>query len=547
MAESMITATAWVPRGFAAQYPKRLQIDEAEFDRIAELAKLQLEDAQEDLEEAKAEEQQAAAGGGVKIAQDDEMEVEDDDEEEPEKPLGKEDKDDDLREYNLDNYDEPTEEEKAEGQSMGMFGNVKSLAYHQPGEEDPYITLKDDDDAEEREELQILDSDNLLVVGKVEDEVAHLEVYVYEDEADNLYVHHDIMLPAIPLCLEWLDLPVNTIATDKDARGNFIAIGTTDPDIEIWNLDVVDSMFPDAILGAKGDEKTKKKKKKKVKANDNYHVGAVQALAGNRQHRNLLASGSADKTLKLWDLTMAKCAQSYSYHTDQVCAIAWNPTQATTILSGSYDRTVVWADMRAPDAKMPRWGVESDVEHIKWDPHDNNYFYVSTEAGLVHFHDTRVLPASPADTKPVWTLQAHDKAVSSFDINPIIPGFLATGSMDKTVKLWNTQTASGGPSMVVSRDMDVGKVFATNFAPDAEVGFRLAVAGSKGVVTVWDTSTNAGVRRAFGDRVKSRAGKEDKEDRMVLPDAASDSESESGEDDDEDDDAEPDGWSSEED
>ena len=26
---------------------------------------------------------------------------------------------------------------------MGMFGNVKSLAYHESNEEDPYITLKE--------------------------------------------------------------------------------------------------------------------------------------------------------------------------------------------------------------------------------------------------------------------------------------------------------------------------------------------------------------------------------------------------------------------
>lgn len=49
---SMVTATAWVPRGFAAPFPTKYEFDEAEFDRIAKLAKLQLDDAQEDLEEA---------------------------------------------------------------------------------------------------------------------------------------------------------------------------------------------------------------------------------------------------------------------------------------------------------------------------------------------------------------------------------------------------------------------------------------------------------------------------------------------------------------
>lgn len=50
---SMITATAWVPRGFAAPFPTKYDFDEEEFQRIADLAKLQLDDAQEDLENAR--------------------------------------------------------------------------------------------------------------------------------------------------------------------------------------------------------------------------------------------------------------------------------------------------------------------------------------------------------------------------------------------------------------------------------------------------------------------------------------------------------------
>jgi periodic tryptophan protein 1 len=53
---SMITATAWVPRGFAAPFPTKYTFDEEEFQRIAELAKLQLDDANEDLEEAQKQE-----------------------------------------------------------------------------------------------------------------------------------------------------------------------------------------------------------------------------------------------------------------------------------------------------------------------------------------------------------------------------------------------------------------------------------------------------------------------------------------------------------
>ncbi|RMZ82448.1 hypothetical protein DV737_g2053, partial [Chaetothyriales sp. CBS 132003] len=353
---------------------------------------------------------------------------------------------------------------------MAMFGNVRALAYHAPGEEDPYLVLpagENESDADEREELQILPTDNLILAAKVEDEVAHLEVMVYEDDADNLYVHHDIMLPAVPLCLEWIDVPVGSDA-DKRQQGNFVAVGTMSPEIELWDLDV-------------------------------YHVDAVLALAANRQHRNLLASASADKTVKLWDLKTCQCAKSYTMHTDKVCALDWHPTEGTVLLSGSYDRTVVATDMRAPDAVAPRWRVDADVERVRWDSHDPNFFYVTTESGLVYYFDARKAPKSLDKTsKPVWMLQAHDGPVSAFDINPAVQGFLATGSEDKTIKLWSVQ--DNKPSMVVGRKLEVGRIFAANFGPDAEVAFRLSVAGSRGQVQVWDTSTNSAVRSAFAGR-----------------------------------------------
>lgn len=66
----MITATAWVPRGFAAPFPTKYEFDEDEFQRIAELAKLQLDDANEDLDDAR---KNAAEGNG-----EDEMDKDDD-------------------------------------------------------------------------------------------------------------------------------------------------------------------------------------------------------------------------------------------------------------------------------------------------------------------------------------------------------------------------------------------------------------------------------------------------------------------------------------
>jgi periodic tryptophan protein 1 len=66
---SMITATAWVPRGFAAPFPTKYNFDEEEFQRIAELAKLQLDDANDELDEARNE---GAKGRGADTMEDEE-------------------------------------------------------------------------------------------------------------------------------------------------------------------------------------------------------------------------------------------------------------------------------------------------------------------------------------------------------------------------------------------------------------------------------------------------------------------------------------------
>ena len=509
--------------------------------RISKLAKLELDDAKEDLEEARKalDNSDDAPTNGSASKADEEDDDSDDDNENADEDEGKiADDDDDLKEYDMDNYDnEPDivhgggdDDDDDDEPSNSIFGNIKSLAYHTDNKDDPYITLpeNEDEDDEEREELQVLPTDNMVLSARIEDEVAHLEVYVYEDDADNLYVHHDCLLPSIPLCVEWVGTKVGAEAATATG-GNFAAVGTMEPEIELWDLDVVDSMYPNTILGQSNvpdmaETLSKKKKKKSKKANPAFHVDAVLALAANRAHRNLLASASADKTTKLWDLTTCTAAHSYAHHTDKVCALAWHPTQTSVLLSGSYDRTIVAADMRAPQqATVPRWGVESDVELLRWDPHDDHRFYASTENGILHCFDARTIPSKPEASRPVWRLQAHEKSLSALAVNPVVPGFIATGSTDRSVKLWSVPDNAGtegigGPSLVASRDLGVGKVFAAHFAPDDAVAFRLAVGGSKGAVQVWDTSTNKAVREAFATRVKlpaARAGDAEGKERLV--------------------------------
>ena len=53
----------------------------------------------------------------------------------------------------------------------------------------------------QRSLLNFRGTDNLVLFGHVQGENSTLEVYIYNDTEDVLYVHHDILLPSFPLAL----------------------------------------------------------------------------------------------------------------------------------------------------------------------------------------------------------------------------------------------------------------------------------------------------------------------------------------------------------
>lgn len=110
--------------------------------------------------------------------------------------------DQDLKQYNLSDYE-------SEQEDSALFSHMKGLSYYPSNDQDPYLKLQDEDTLEES---QILETDHLIVMAKTFDEMSHLEVYVYEKEDENLYVHHDILLPSFPLALEWLDYGKDGVA-----------------------------------------------------------------------------------------------------------------------------------------------------------------------------------------------------------------------------------------------------------------------------------------------------------------------------------------------
>lgn len=95
-------------------------------------------------------------------------------------------------------------------------------------------------------------------------------------------------------------------------------------------------------------------------------------------NRNILASGSADKSIVLWDLEKLKQATKIKNHKDRVQAVKFHPIESFSLLSGSCDSTVALYDCRNPNANKKIWTLESDIERVVWDTLEPNNF-------LVHF------------------------------------------------------------------------------------------------------------------------------------------------------------------
>ncbi|KAJ2786475.1 rRNA-processing protein [Coemansia interrupta] len=459
----MISAVAWIRKGVAAEKPTKYEMTEEEYARLQAVADAEIGSAKRELK---------------KKSKLDASILED--------PA--------LKDFNLEDYSSASEagdsdseaEENAAG-DINVFSNIKGLSYYADASEDPYLQ-QDDGSDEEAEEMRIFNSDNLLLVAKTEDDISSLEVCVFESESDNLFVHHDFMLPAFPLCVEWMDFSVGRKAASGGA-GNYVAVGTFEPRIEIWDLDTTDNAYPDLVLGS-NDRKQLRRMRGKPHAE--FHTDAIMGLSWNRLARNLLASSSADTTVKLWDLAAATCVQSYTHHTGKVQAVQWHPSEASVMLTGAYDRRVAAFDSRAP-AAVSWWATDADVESVMWDVHSPSHFYVATESGAVRYYDVRNVQEGKG-SEPVYTLVAHAEAVSAMDQHPHVRGLLVTGSADETVKVWDLR--DGRPSMVVSRNPDVGGVFAARFCPDEPM--LLAVAGSGGETRIWDMATNPHVRSVFG-------------------------------------------------
>eukprot|EP00613_Pedinella_sp_CCMP2098_P073345 CAMPEP_0171905444 /NCGR_PEP_ID=MMETSP0993-20121228/5215_1 /TAXON_ID=483369 /ORGANISM="non described non described, Strain CCMP2098" /LENGTH=619 /DNA_ID=CAMNT_0012536925 /DNA_START=66 /DNA_END=1925 /DNA_ORIENTATION=+ len=523
----MICALEFVPSGGLRREPLKYDMSVEE---IEELRK-----------QASAEEGGAAAEEDGEGAEEEFEDIEEGAEEDEEGL----DKDGLPKSLRMDQYDE--EDDGFAASVMAGGGMLRDAVDKHLGESDEEGSDVDDN---------VVESSDLVILGaRTDEDSSILEVNCFDPANGNLWVHHDITLAAFPLSLAFLDT-APSLRADGGNTGAYVAVGTFKPAIEIWNLDVLDPLEPSATLGGedlaaasallkeaeeknKHSKKDKKKKKKSggsakqamaaVTLVEGSHSDAVMGLSWNRLQRQVLASASADTTVKLWDVSTQQCSLTLSHHADKVQSVCWHPSQPAVLASGSYDKSVCVLDVRLPTA-VSVLAMPADIEDVAWDPWSPERVVGTCENGQVCCYDPR-MPSTP-----LWTLQAHGKgqAVSKIAFAPHIRGLFATASTDKTVKLWDSLAADftspsssasegaaftaeaatvggeggggGGvsapaanpPTCVGQREMGVGKLFSLGWCGDASNPWTLATAGSKATLALWETDESEAVKSRFG-------------------------------------------------
>jgi len=464
----IISSLRWVPKGCFSLHPKKADL----FTTNEEIEKYKQDMEEQEQYEImrKKYEESSAAMTDVDI-----------------------DNDEELKEYNMADYD--NEEEIDVQQEL-----FKSLGMsHVAPENDVYLKRNEgemeEDSDEEEEELK--PTDYQLVSCHNEDEgVSTLQVHIYEPDDQNLFVHHDVMLQNFALCVEWLSYLPGSAANNSSGKRNLAAVGTFDPIIEIWDLDVVDALQPVGNLGSVAEPEPVTSKSKKKKAfvkpntqNDKTHTAPVLSLAWHPLHYNILASSSEDRTIKVWDLQTCESKFSLNQlHSTPITGISWHPREANVLLSGGFDKKCLVIDSNSK-SKM-EYSVPHDVESVAWNPHFLNAFTVSLSSGIMMTYDIR------NQKTPIHKWQAHapKMAVSDFSYSEVAPNLLVTCSHDGTVKFWNQNCAESAqqPQEIESADIGYGQCYTVSFYENF-----LAIGAQKGKLQVLNCLKNEKLRPLF--------------------------------------------------
>jgi small GTP-binding protein len=219
------------------------------------------------------------------------------------------------------------------------------------------------------------------------------------------------------------------------------------------------------------------------------HAGAIYCVTFSPDGKSAL-SGSADKTVRLWDVETGGCLRVLEGHSDSVLGVAWGPDGHRAV-SASADKTVRIWDLETGSGTRVLEGHSANVLCVAWSP-DGRHALSGARDRTVRLWDVETGDC-------VRVLEGHSARVLSVAWSPDSRRAV-TGSGDGTVRLWDVE--SGACSRVLEGHSD--RVESVAWSPDG----RCVLSGADDhTLRLWDVKTGGCLRVLEGhsDSVRSVA------------------------------------------
>ncbi|XP_028049933.2 glutamate-rich WD repeat-containing protein 1 isoform X2 [Monomorium pharaonis] len=175
------------------------------------------------------------------------------------------------------------------------------------------------------------------------------------------------------------------------------------------------------------------------------HLSEGFGLDWSHMELGTLASGDCKGNIHIWRID----SSGASWHVDQrpynshaphsVEDLQWSPSEKNVLASCSVDKSIKIWDTRAspqnacmlmtPDAHT------SDVNVISWNPKESQFMVSGGDDGLLHVWDLRQFGSN--DTTPVATFKQHTAPITTVEWHPTEATVFASGGADDQIAQWD--------------------------------------------------------------------------------------------------------------
>lgn len=196
----------------------------------------------------------------------------------------------------------------------------------------------------------------------------------------------------------------------------------------------------------------------------------------------IVASGSLDKTVRIWDVVTGKNSLLYSRHNAGVKTIAASPGNKT-IASGDGNGMIhVWDATSGVDHFAPLSdGQASAVRSISWSP-DGRYIASGSDDSTASIWDTQT-------GKLFFSYRGHTGSVLGISWSPD-GKLLASGSDDHTIQIWSATSKT--QQALLTYTGHTQRVWDVAWSPD---GKRIASASQDGTIQIWNATNGVLITR----------------------------------------------------